>query len=52
MFSLLGVNYYCAKYETYKDLFNVSFYAETYHLLPDSLFGGRPGHDTEQALLV
>jgi hypothetical protein len=30
----------------------LSFYAETYRLLPDTQFGGRPGRTTEQALLV
>lgn len=30
----------------------LSFYAETYGLLPDTQFGGRPGRNTEQALLV
>jgi len=30
----------------------LSYYAETYSLLPDTQFGGRPGRTTEQALLV
>jgi hypothetical protein len=30
----------------------LSYYAETYGLLPDTQFGGRPGQTTEQALLV
>ena len=30
----------------------LSFWAETYKLLPDTQFGGRPGRNTEQALLV
>lgn len=30
----------------------LSYYAETYGLLPDTQFGGRPGRTTEQALLV
>jgi hypothetical protein len=30
----------------------LSYYAETYELLPDTQFGGRPGRTTEQALLV
>jgi ribonuclease HI len=30
----------------------LSYYAETYRLLPDTQFGGRPGRNTEQALLV
>ena len=30
----------------------LSYYAETYQLLPDTQFGGRPGRTTEQALLV
>lgn len=30
----------------------LSFYAESYRLLPDTQFGGRPGRTTEQALLV
>ena len=30
----------------------MSYYAETYGLLPDTQFGGRPGRTTEQALLV
>jgi ribonuclease HI len=30
----------------------LSFYAETYNLLPNTQFGGRPGRNTEQALLV
>lgn len=30
----------------------LSYYAETYNLLPDTQFGGRPGRTTEQALLV
>ena len=28
------------------------YYAETYHWLPDTHFGGRPGRTTEQALLL
>ena len=31
---------------------SLSFWAETYKLLLDTQFGGRPGHNTEQALLV
>ncbi|CEL10491.1 Putative Reverse transcriptase [Aspergillus calidoustus] len=30
----------------------LSFWAETHKLLPDTQFGGRPGRNTEQALLV
>lgn len=30
----------------------LSYYAETYGLLPDTQFGGQPGRNTEQALLV
>jgi ribonuclease HI len=30
----------------------LSYYAETHRLLPDTQFGGRPGRNTEQALLV
>lgn len=30
----------------------LSYYAETYGLLPDTQFGSRPGRNTEQALLV
>jgi Endonuclease-reverse transcriptase/Reverse transcriptase (RNA-dependent DNA polymerase) len=30
----------------------LSYYAETYGLLPNTQFGGRPGRNTEQALLV
>jgi ribonuclease HI len=30
----------------------LSFWAETYKLLPETQFGGRPGRNTEQALLV
>lgn len=30
----------------------LSYYAETYGLLPETQFGGRPGRTTEQALLV
>lgn len=30
----------------------LSFWAETHKLLPDSQFGGRPGRNTEQALLI
>lgn len=30
----------------------LSYYVETHQLLPDTQFGGRPGRDTEQALLV
>jgi hypothetical protein len=30
----------------------LSYYAETYELLPETQFGGRPGRTTEQALLV
>ncbi|KAI9035202.1 reverse transcriptase family protein [Aspergillus affinis] len=30
----------------------LSFWAETYKLLPDTQFGGRPGRNTEQPLLV
>lgn len=30
----------------------LSYYAETHGLLPDTQFGGRPGRNTEQALLV
>ena len=30
----------------------LSYYAESYQLLPDTQFGGRPGRTTEQALLV
>ncbi|EED12026.1 endonuclease/reverse transcriptase, putative [Talaromyces stipitatus ATCC 10500] len=30
----------------------LSYYAETYSLLPNTQFGGRPGRNTEQALLI
>jgi hypothetical protein len=30
----------------------LSYYAEIHRLLPDAQFGGRPGRNTEQALLV
>jgi hypothetical protein len=30
----------------------LSYYAETHGLLPNTQFGGRPGRNTEQALLV
>jgi len=30
----------------------LSYYAETYRLLPDTQFGGRLGYTTEQALLI
>ena len=30
----------------------LSFYTETYNLLPNTQFSGRPGRNTEQALLV
>jgi ribonuclease HI len=30
----------------------LSYYAETYNLLPNTQFGGRPGRNTEQALLI